>query len=151
MGVPLASRRIPSRFPREAGTGGIAEASSAAMTSPRYALFMRRVLLLLFTLPLLSIACGSGGEQPSATETSDRAPREASVVQQDTAADAQAAQDQQSPSTDQPVGPQQQADGDSATALPSQAVGVHKGVRSQGTSLGLAEAPVLIEHFGDFT
>ena len=122
-----------------------------------------RLLVALLVGAVVAVACGSGGEEAAGTESSERAPREASVVQEEAqaqprpeaVAEAQAVQEAEQDQADgQAVGPEQQAEEELATAMPTGvagAVGVHKGVRSQGRSLGLVEAPVLIEHFGDFT
>ncbi len=106
---------------------------------------MRRltmVVIAALTVGLVAAACGSGDDaQPTGTETSTRAARQASVMQQDQQA--------------QPAEPQTQddeaADQQGQATLPADAVGEHKGVRSQRNVLGEPDAPILIEHFGDFT
>ena len=130
---------------------------------------MARVLVVLMIVGLVAFGCGPGEEaQPTGTETSERVEREATiaegqvaeqqtqptVAQQEVAEVVEAAQQQ---AEDQATQSQQieQASEDEeeepVDELPAEIVGVHKGVRSEGRVLGEPDAPVLIEHFGDFT
>ena len=132
---------------------------------------MRGLVGVLVALALLLAACGSADDvEPTGTETSERAPREATVghaQQQQQSQQSQAVQQQADPQQvgqqeqqtvdDQPAAEpsdpeaQPEADDRPAVAPEPSIVGTHKGVRSEGRTLGLATAPVLIEHFGDFT
>ena len=132
---------------------------------------MHGLAAALVALAVLLAACGSADDvQPTGTETSERAPREATVRQaqqqqqsQQIQAVQQQAEPQQVPQQEQqtvadqpaaePSDPEAQAEpaDEPVNVLAPSIVGSHKGVRSEGASLGLAEAPVLIEHFGDFT
>ena len=138
---------------------------------------MRGLVGVLVALAVLLAACGSADDvEPTGTETSERAPREATVGQaqqqqqsqqsqqsqqiqavQQQADPQQVGQQEQQTVDDQPAAepsdpePQPEAVDHSAVAPEPSIVGTHKGVRSEGRTLGLAAAPVLIEHFGDFT
>ena len=129
---------------------------------------MRRVLVGLLGVGLILAACGSGGEspQPTATETSQRAQRQETVTEQqqiqqevdDAETVQQVQQIEQAEQAGQETAQAQQVqveediDAESEVdSLPTEIVGTHKGVRSEGRVLGEPEAPVLIEHFGDFT
>lgn len=132
---------------------------------------MRGLVGVLVALALLLAACGSADDvEPTGTETSERAPREATVgqaQQQQRSQQSQAVQQQADPQQvgqqdqqtvdDQPAAEpsdpeaQPEADDRPAVAPEPSIVGTHKGVQSEGRTLGLATAPVLIEHFGDFT
>ncbi|MDE2891590.1 MAG: hypothetical protein OXN86_03670 [Chloroflexota bacterium] len=135
---------------------------------------MRRLLLVPLTLVLLAVACGSGDEaRPNTgTATSERAERQATVAQQQEAAvqeDAEAVEAGQETQSIQQVQQQQQSaveveqqhqiqptqeetEGEEQVdELPSEIVGVHKGVRSERNVLGEPDAPVEIRYFGDFT
>ena len=130
---------------------------------------MIKLTVVLLVFSVLVAACRSGDElQPTGTETSERVEREATI------AEGQVAEQQTQPTVEQQEvaevveAAQQQAE-DQATQsqqieqasedeeeepvdeLPVEIVGVHKGVRSEGRVLGEPDAPVLIEHFGDFT
>lgn len=132
---------------------------------------MRQLLALLLVVGLAAVGCGSGDGAPqsSGTETSQRIERQATVSEQQAEQETveaepvqQAQQNEQVEQTQQPMQnterPQQiqEAEDDvedepQADELPVEIVGVHKGVRSEGRMLGEPDAPVLIEHFGDFT
>ena len=133
---------------------------------------VRRLLLVPLTLVLLAVACGSGDEaQPGATAASEREERQATVAQQQEAAvqeDAEALEAGQETQPVQQVQQQQSAveveqqqqiqptqedtEGEEQVdELPSEIVGVHKGVRSERNVLGEPDAPVEIRYFGDFT
>ncbi len=108
---------------------------------------MRSLLAGLVLVAAFVIACGSGDDPPrsTATQTSQRAEREATVSQQQRAQ----LQPEQSAAAEQP---QPDAQDDAQTEpLPTDAVGEHKGLRSQRNLLGEPDAPVLIEYYGDFT
>jgi chemotaxis methyl-accepting protein methylase len=126
---------------------------------------MARLLIVLLSIGLFAIACGSGEEpQPTGTATSERAEREATVGQEaqeedsavaeqasETAAEEEAAEQIAEQVAEQVA--EQAGDGEeqAVVELPAEIVGEHKGVRSAGRVLGEPDAPVLIEHFGDFT
>ncbi len=117
---------------------------------------MRRMALLLLILSLggLPLACGSGDDAstPTATQTAQRAERQATVLQQETEQSAQpeTQQPDQNSQPEQPEQPDAQND-DALTAMPQDDIGEHKGVRAQRNVLGEPDAPVLIEYYGDFT
>ena len=92
---------------------------------------MRLLTGALVLLACLAVACGDDSTPPTATQTSQRAEREATVGQQQTQAQPQ---------------PEIQTD-----SLPADAVGEHKGLRSQRNLLGEPDAPVRITYYGDFT
>ena len=92
---------------------------------------MRLLTGALVLLACLAVACGDDSPSPTATQTSQRAEREATVGQQQTQAQPQ---------------PEIQTD-----PLPTDAVGEHKGLRSQRNLLGEPDAPVRITYYGDFT
>ncbi len=107
---------------------------------------MRSLLAGLVLVAAFVIACGSGDDSPpsTATQTSQRAEREATVSQQQAQP-----QPAQSAAAEQP---QPEVQDDARTdPLPTDAVGEHKGLRSQRNLLGEPDAPVLIEYYGDFT
>ena len=119
---------------------------------------MRRVLVGLLGVGLILAACGSGGESPESTgtATSERVERQTTVSEQQTQQQTaepqplqqaqQMEQPQQIQVEEEDINEEPQAD-----ELPTEIVGTHKGVRSEGRVLGEPDAPVLIEHFGDFT
>lgn len=111
---------------------------------------MTRLLVALLAVGFLFAACGSGdAPQPTETATTERAEREATVSQQqDQQVVAEEAVEEQ---VEEQVEVEQAASEAQVDELPVDAVGVHKGVRSQRNMLGEPDAPVLIEHFGDFT
>ena len=135
------------------------------------------VLIALVGLALFSVACGSGDStpQPSATETetSQRADRQATVLEQqqqqeaaipvaddqadqqaDDQADDQAEAEQQAEQAaaeQQVEAPQETSDDQQVVALPEDVVGEHKGVRSERNVLGDPDASVEILYYGDFT
>ena len=124
---------------------------------------LRPLLLPGLLLAVLVAACGSDSvTQPTATETTSRAPRDASIMQQTQSqspstslSPPQQQELSQSAQTAPPAQQTQQASG-AAQSLPAEIInepkiGEHKSVRSAGTSLGEPDAPILIEHFGDFT
>ena len=129
---------------------------------------MQRVLIVLIALvglALFAVACGSGDvePQPASTETasSQRADRQATVLEQEQQQEAEVAvaDDQAEPeqqveqdlAEQQVEAPQETSDDQQVVVLPEGVVGEHKGVRSERNVLGDPDAPVLIEHFGDFT
>ena len=129
---------------------------------------MRHLLALLLVVGLAAVACGSGEDapQPTGTESSQRAERGATVTQQEVEQQPvevelvqQVQQTEQAEQAGQePEQPQQvqveEEDIDAepeVDSLPTEIVGTHKEVRSEGRVLGEPDAPVLIEHFGDFT
>ena len=122
---------------------------------------MRHLLALLLVVGLAAVACGSSDDalQPTGTESSQRVERAATVAQQQTVepqplqqaqqmeqAEVELEQPQQVQVEEEDIDEEPEVD-----ALPTEIVGTHKGVRSEGRVLGEPEAPVLIEHFGDFT
>ena len=138
------------------------------------------VLIALVGLALFAVACGSGDAtpQPSAieTETSQRADRQATVLQQDQEQEAEIAvaddaaepeqqveqvQDQQVESEEaqaeqaqaeqQVEAPQETSDDQQVVVPPEDVVGEHKGVRSERNVLGDPDASVEILYYGDFT
>ena len=129
---------------------------------------MPKIALGCLALSALLLACGSADDsQPTATETAQRIQRQATVaqqqqLQQDTVQTPPTQQLQQVEQTQQPTQateqpqqiqqPEEQVEDEpQADQLPAQIVGLHKGVRSQANTLGDPDAPILIEHFGDFT
>ncbi len=113
---------------------------------------MQRLLISLAAVGLFLVACGSGAErQGTGTATSERAERAATVSEQQDQGEAERVPEQVGEQAEQV--PDQVGDGEdqAVDALPVDAVGEHKGVRSEGNALGEPDAPVLIEHFGDFT
>ena len=124
---------------------------------------MQRLLIVLAAVGLFLVACGSGAEpQGTGTATSERAEREATVSEQQDQGEAERVPEQvgeQGEQVPEQVGeqaeqvPDQVGDDEeqAVVELPAEIVGEHKGVRSEGNVLGEPDAPVLIEHFGDFT
>ncbi len=135
---------------------------------------MQRLLIVLAAVGLFLVACGSGAEpQGTGTATSERAEREATVSEQQDQGEAERVPEQvgeQAERVPEQVGeqaeqvpdqvgkqaeqvPDQVGDDEeqAVVELPAEIVGEHKGVRSEGNVLGEPDAPVLIEHFGDFT
>ncbi len=114
---------------------------------------MRRLLIVALAVGLFAAACGSGDDrQPTGTETSERAPRQASVMQQPQPSQpAQSAQAQMTQEQERADPGSEPDDAEPPATLPTDDVGEHKGVRSQRNLLGEPAAPILIEHFGDFT
>ena len=138
----------------------------------------RQLIVVLVAMGLIAGACGSGGDaEPRGTETSERAARQATVEEQEAAsqdlgtvsesgASEEAEQapaqggdgeeqggdvEQQEAAIEEEEDPAERQQQEAAVELPAKIVGVHKGVRSEGRLLGDPDAPVLIEHFGDFT
>lgn len=129
---------------------------------------MPKIALGCLALSALLLACGSADDaQPTATQTSERVERQATVsqqqqLQQEAVQAPPTRQSQQVEQTQQPTQateqpqqiqqPEEQVEDEpQADQLPAQIVGLHKGVRSQANTLGDPDAPILIEHFGDFT
>ena len=129
---------------------------------------MPKIALGCLALSALLLACGSADDaQPTATQTSERVERQATVsqqqqLQQEAVQTPPTQQLQQVEQTQQPTQateqpqqiqqPEEQVEDEpQADQLPAQIVGLHKGVRSQANTLGDPDAPILIEHFGDFT
>ena len=129
---------------------------------------MRHLLALLLVVGLVPVACGSSDDalQPTGTESSQRAERAATVTQQEVEQQAvevelvqQVQQTEQAEQTGQETAQAQQVQVEEeeidaepeVDSLPTEIVGTHTGVRSEGRVLGALDAPVLIEHFGDFT
>ncbi len=113
---------------------------------------MARLLIAVLSVGLIAVACGSGSEpEGTGTASSERAEREATVSEQQDQGEAERVPEQVGEQAGQV--PDQVGDGEdqAVDALPVDAVGEHKGVRSEGNVLGEPDAPVLIEHFGDFT
>ncbi len=109
---------------------------------------MTRLLVALLAVGFLFVACGSeDAPQPTETATTERAEREATVSQQQD----QQAEAQEESASEAEVEVEEEESEAQVDELPVDAVGVHKGVRSQRNMLGEPDAPVLIEHFGDFT
>ena len=113
---------------------------------------MQRLLIVLAAVGLFLVACGSGAEpQGTGTVSSERAEREATVSEQQDQGEAERVPEQVGEQAEQV--PEQVGDDEeqAVVELPAEIVGEHKGVRSEGNVLGEPDAPVLIEHFGDFT
>ncbi len=112
---------------------------------------MRLLTGALLLLACLAAACGSGDEaaRDTATATSERAERPATITQQQQTQPRQTTvQDTTAQEVDQPAEPQTEPQAD---LFPADDVGVHKGLRSERHVLGEPDAPVEIRYFGDFT
>ena len=129
---------------------GISPRSRGGRGERRDTLAIMRLLIgALVLLACLAAACGSGDEtaRDTATATSQRAERQATVTQQH-----QQPQQQQTQQVAQQEAQQQaQQEAQQTVELPTDDVGVHKGLRSERNVLGEPDAPVLIEYYGDFT
>ena len=123
---------------------------------------MQRLLVIALALGLIVSACGSGDElQPTATETSQRAQRQATALEQEEPQleavaevdePVQAEQHVEQAQTDQQIDAPQDDNADQrVVVLPEEIVGEHKGIRSERHVLGDPDSPVEILYYGDFT
>ncbi len=128
---------------------------------------MQRLLVIALALGLIVSACGSGDElQPTATETSQRAQRQATALEQEepqleavaevdeptaSAQPDEQAQAEQAQTDQQIDAPQDDNADQQVVVLPEEIVGEHKGIRSERHVLGDPDSPVEILYYGDFT
>lgn len=118
---------------------------------------MTRLLTALLVVGSIGVACGSGGEtQPTGTATSERVERQATVAQQQQqAAPASEVEGQDQEEAAEPqqqiTAPEEEPQEQQVVELPTEIVGVHKGVRSERNVLGEPDATVEIRYYGDFT